>query len=248
MIILNNTIVNFEHVDKKFYSKKSEIQVIKDMNFHVDKEEIVALVGPSGAGKTTILNLISKLIEADEGSVTNTASLGYMFQKDNLFDWLTIYKNILLGLSIKRKITKEDQLEVENMAKRYGLYEFLDYYPNQLSGGMRQKVALMRTLLLKPNLLLLDEPFSALDYITRLDLEEEIFKIIKNLNISAIIVTHDIAEAIVLSNRIYVLSSRPCSVKKEYVLEDKLSKATPSEARQLKEFQYYFTDIVETLR
>ena len=173
------------------------------MNFHVDEGEIIALVGPSGAGKTTILNLISRLIDNDDGKISIDASLGYMFQKDNLFEWLTIYKNIILGLGIKRKITKEDQIEVENMAKRYGLYDFLDYYPSQLSGGMRQKVALMRTLLLKPNLLLLDEPFSALDYVTRLDLEEEIFTVLRNLNISAIIVTHDIAEAIVLSNRIY---------------------------------------------
>ncbi len=245
---MNKTIVNFEHVNKKFYNKKSEIKVIDDMNFHVDEGEIIALVGPSGAGKTTILNLISRLIDNDDGKISIDASLGYMFQKDNLFEWLTIYKNIILGLGIKRKITKEDQIEVENMAKRYGLYDFLDYYPSQLSGGMRQKVALMRTLLLKPNLLLLDEPFSALDYVTRLDLEEEIFTVLRNLNISAIIVTHDIAEAIVLSNRIYVLSSRPCTVKKEYILEKEFSDSLPSKTRMLPKFQYYFQDIVETLK
>jgi len=222
--------------------------VISDMSFHVDEGEIVALVGPSGAGKTTILNLISQLLVPEIGEVKVDASLGYMFQKDNLFDWLTIYKNIALGLSIKRKLTKDDQKEIEEMAKRYGLYDFLDYYPSQLSGGMRQKVALMRTLLLKPSLLLLDEPFSSLDYITRLDLEEEIFKIIKNLKISAIIVTHDISEAIVLSNRIYVLSARPCTVKKEYILNEDMANARPNDARMNEHFQEYFKDIVETLR
>ncbi|HBD06485.1 MAG TPA: spermidine/putrescine ABC transporter ATP-binding protein [Firmicutes bacterium] len=245
---MNRTIVDFNHVSKKFFNKKSEMVVISDMSFHVDEGEIVALVGPSGAGKTTILNLISELLVPEIGEVKVDASLGYMFQKDNLFDWLTIYKNIALGLSIKRKLTKDDQKEIEEMAKRYGLYDFLDYYPTQLSGGMRQKVALMRTLLLKPSLLLLDEPFSSLDYITRLDLEEEIFKIIKNLKISAIIVTHDISEAIVLSNRIYVLSARPCTVKKEYILNEDMANARPNDARMNEHFQEYFKDIVETLR
>lgn len=245
---MSRTIVDFSHVSKKFFNKKSEMVVISDMSFHVDEGEIVALVGPSGAGKTTILNLISQLLTPEIGEVKVDASLGYMFQKDNLFDWLTIYKNIALGLSIKRKLTKDDQKEIEEMAKRYGLYDFLDYYPSQLSGGMRQKVALMRTLLLKPSLLLLDEPFSSLDYITRLDLEEEVFKIIRNLKISAIIVTHDISEAIVLSNRIYVLSARPCTVKKEYILKECIANAKPNDARMNENFQEYFKDIVETLR
>lgn len=246
---MDQEIASLTHVKKKFFQKRKELDVIDDISFSIKENEIIALVGPSGSGKTTIFNLLSGLLEPDEGSISLNCSLGYMFQRDNLFEWLTIRKNIALGLEIKGQKDKNSYELIEDLSKRYGLEGFLDNYPSELSGGMRQRVALLRTLVLKPGLLLLDEPFSALDYITKLSLEDDVYRIIKNLKISAMIVTHDISEALAFSDRIYVLSTRPCRIKNIYDLDLKIEgEKCPNNARKAPNFKDYFSKIVEDLR
>lgn len=163
-----------------------------------------------------------------------------MLQKDNLLEWRTIYKNVLLGLEIQRENTDENKNYVEGLLKKYGLYEFKDKYPTQLSGGMRQRVALIRTLAIRPNILLLDEAFSALDYQTRLMVTEDIYKILKNENITALMVTHDISEAISMSDRVIVLSHRPAIVKKIYDIDFEMEDRTPLNCRENPKFSKYF--------
>ena len=163
-----------------------------------------------------------------------------MLQKDNLLEWRTIYKNVLLGLEIQKNITTENKKYVEELLKKYGLYEFKDKYPRQLSGGMRQRVALIRTLAIRPRILLLDEAFSALDYQTRLMVTEDIYKILKNENITALMVTHDISEAISMSDRVIVLTHRPATVKKIYDIDFEMENRTPLNCREKPKFSKYF--------
>lgn len=244
-----NPIVKFENVYKHFFNKDGRLDVLNNISFEVQNNEIVTLVGPSGAGKSTILNLISGLISQDSGFIQTTKQFGYMFQKDNLFPWRTVYKNVVLGLEIKGKINAEDKKYVLNLLNKYGLKDFIDAYPSTLSGGMRQRVALIRTLALKPNLLLLDEPFSALDYITRLNLEDDVNNIIRKEQKSAIIVTHDISEAISLSDRVIVISKRPSKILGNYQIKLNFEgkEHTPTNARTTKEFQVYFDKIYKDL-
>lgn len=163
-----------------------------------------------------------------------------MLQKDNLLEWRTIYNNVLLGLEIQKTNTRENKQYVEELLKKYGLYEFKDKYPMQLSGGMRQRVALIRTLAIRPNILLLDEAFSALDYQTRLMVTDDIYKILKNENITAIMVTHDISEAISMSDRIIVLSTRPATVKQIHKIDFEMENRTPLNCRENPKFSKYF--------
>lgn len=214
-------IVEIKNLNLIYQSTNSETQALQDVNLIIDKHEFVAIVGPSGCGKTTILSLIAGLIKATSGEIYVDGKppnlkedlCGYMFQRDNLLPWRTIEKNIYFGLEIKHKNTIEHKSYAVELAKKYGIGDFLKKHPSELSGGMRQRVALIRTLALKPKLLLLDEPFSALDYQTRLELCDHIFEIIKKENKTAILVTHDIQEAISMSDKIVVLSSRPGKIK-----------------------------------
>ena len=167
---------------------------LHDINMHIPEKEITAFIGPSGCGKSTLLSIISGLENKSSGEIYIDGKIGYMLQKDNLLEWRTIYKNVLLGLEIQKENTLENREYVEKLLKKYGLYEFKEKYPAQLSGGMRQRVALIRTLAIRPKILLLDEAFSALDYQTRLMVTEDIFKILKAENITALMVTHDISE------------------------------------------------------
>lgn len=170
--------ITFTNVNKSFYSLKEETVVLNQISFDVKKGEIVAIVGPSGCGKSTLLNLISGLIQPDSGKIEINGKVGYMFQKDHLFEWRTVYKNITLGPEIaKIKIEPE---KIDQILKKYGLYDFKNHYPKELSGGMRQRVALLRTLALDPDILLLDEPFSSLDYQTKITVQDDIYKIIKD--------------------------------------------------------------------
>ena len=178
-----------------FYNKEGDLEVLKDMNFSLEEEEILTLLGPSGCGKSTILNILTNLLKPTKGEVIINGNIGYMFQKDNLLEWRNIIDNITIGLEIQHKKTPEALENVENLLKTYGLWDFKNMYPKELSGGMRQRVALIRTLSVNPDILLLDEPFSALDYQTRLLVSDDVYKIIRNEKKSAILVTHDISDS-----------------------------------------------------
>ena len=231
-------------IHKSFFDVKKETKVLENLDLFLDKGEKIAIVGPSGCGKSTILNIISKLITPDSGNVDVLANVGYMFQSDNLLEWRTVYKNITLGLEIKGKVTKKDKEKIEELLRKYGLIEFKDKHPSELSGGMRQRVALIRTLVLDPDILLLDEPFSALDEQTKLLVNEDIYKIVCDVKKSVIMVTHDIAEAIAFSDRVLVLTKRPSSVKKIYEISfENLRNRTPLNTRNQKEFKEYFDSI-----
>ncbi len=214
-------LVEIKHLNLIYQSVDSETHALDDINLEIDNQEFVSIVGPSGCGKTTILSLISGLMRPTSGDIKVAGKspspkdnlTGYMFQRDNLLPWRTIEKNIYFGLEIKRQKTNERKKYALDLAKKYGIGDFLKKHPSELSGGMRQRVALIRTLALKPELLLLDEPFSALDYQTRLELCDHIFEIIKSEKKTAILVTHDIQEAISMSDRIIVLSARPGKIK-----------------------------------
>ena len=239
-------LLKLNNVKKSFFSDEGETEVISNLSFSVFENEVVSLIGPSGCGKSTILNLIAKLEEQNEGEILTNCEIGYMFQKDNLLPWLNVYKNVLLGLEIKKRLTKENEKYVSSLLKKYGLSKFASYYPEELSGGMRQRVSLIRTLSLKPKLLLLDEPFSALDSQTRLFVQEDVKSIILQEKISSLLVTHDISEAIALSERILILSQRPLNIKKEIKL-DYNKELLPSLRRKEHNFSLYFNDIFNTL-
>ncbi len=230
-------IVAVNNLCKTFYTKDSEIEVIKDMSFSLKKGQIITLLGPSGCGKSTILNILTSLLEQTSGDLKIDGKIGYMFQKDHLLEWRTIIENITIGLEIQKKTTKENILKIEELLKKYGLYEFKDMYPKELSGGMRQRVALIRTLSVNPDILLLDEPFSALDYQTRILVSDDVYKIIKNENKSAILVTHDISEAISMSDVVIVITKRPATVKSVHKIDLGMS---PLECRKNPLFNNYF--------
>lgn len=187
-------ILEVKNICKTYQSLNGEIEALKNISFDIKEGEYISIIGPSGCGKSTLLSIISGLESKSSGEIYIDGKIGYMLQKDNLLEWRTIYKNVLLGLEIQKENTQENRDYVEGLLKKYGLYEFKDKYPAQLSGGMRQRVALIRTLAIRPKILLLDEAFSALDYQTRLMVTEDIFKILKAENITALMVTHDISE------------------------------------------------------
>ena len=195
-------VLEIRNISKKYQAKNGEIEALNNISFKVEEGEFVSIIGPSGCGKSTLLSIIAGLEDKTSGAVYidgekiigNSPKMGYMLQKDNLLEWRTIYKNVLLGLEIRHIKNKENIEYVNQLLKKYNLYEFKDKYPNQLSGGMRQRVALIRTLAVRPRILLLDEAFSALDYQTRINVTKDIYKILKAENITALIVTHDISE------------------------------------------------------
>ena len=187
-------ILEVKNICKTYQSLNGEIEALKNISFDIKEGEYISIIGPSGCGKSTLLSIISGLESKSSGEIYIDGKIGYMLQKDNLLEWRTIYKNVLLGLEIQKDNTQKNREYVEELLKKYGLYEFKDKYPAQLSGGMRQRVALIRTLAIRPKILLLDEAFSALDYQTRLMVTEDIFKILKAENITALMVTHDISE------------------------------------------------------
>lgn len=246
-----NYIVEVHNIGMKYQSPNGEITALENINFSVREGEFVSIVGPSGCGKSTLLSIISGLISSTTGFVTisgekvigTSQKIGYMLQKDHLFDWRTIYQNVMLGLEIRKIVTPESKKRAIELLKTYGLYDFKDKYPNQLSGGMRQRVALIRTLVTDPQILLLDEAFSALDFQTRLVVNDDIYAIIKNENKTALLVTHDIAESISMTDRVVLLSKRPGTVKKIYDIKFKDNRRTPLSSREAPEFGHYFQKI-----
>ncbi len=232
-------VLRFENVWMHYHSKQGETVALKEVNFSVNEGEFVAIIGPSGCGKTTLLSLAAGLLSPTTGKVKNeNVSFGYMLQKDELFPWRTIEKNIFLPLEIKKQNTPENRERTIALAEKYGLGQFLKNYPSALSGGMRQRAALIRTLALSPEVLLLDEPFSALDYQTRLSVCDDVYRIIRNEKKTALLITHDISEAISLADRIFVLSKRPASVLAEHVLS--FPENEPLKRRENKEFSRWF--------
>lgn len=194
-------VLEIKNICKTYQAPNGEIEALKNISFDINEGEYISIIGPSGCGKSTLLSIIAGLENKNSGEIYINGKIGYMLQKDNLLEWRTIYNNVLLGLEIQKNNTLENRKYVENLLKKYGLYEFKDKYPRQLSGGMRQRVALIRTLAIRPKILLLDEAFSALDYQTRLMVTEDIYKILKNENITALMVTHDISEGIFQSRQ-----------------------------------------------
>lgn len=238
-------VLKIDHLKKIYHDENGEVAAVKDVSLEVEDKEFISIVGPSGCGKSTILSILSELEQKSDGTITfskKDCKLGYMLQKDSLFPWRTILENCLLGLEITHELTEENKQRVIRLLKTYGLEEFINKYPSSLSGGMRQRVALIRTLAINPDILLLDEPFSALDYQTRLALSDDVFKIIKQEGKTAIMVTHDLAEAISLSDRIIVLTKRPAEIKKIYKIQ-LTNKSTPIHNRKCKEFSTYYDKI-----
>jgi NitT/TauT family transport system ATP-binding protein len=236
-------ILRFDHVSLTYQAENGEVEALKDICFTVYEGELVSVIGPSGCGKTTLLSLIAGLEPPTNGTVTLDGTPGYMLQKDNLLDWRTIRGNVLLGLEICGKKSAQTINYVDSLLKTYGLWEFRDKHPSQLSGGMRQRTALIRTLATKPELLLLDEAFSALDYQTRLVVADDVFNILKRERKTAVIVTHDIAEGISMADRLIMLSKRPGQVQTDIRLEFETPNATPLKRREDPAFRGYFKHI-----
>ena len=238
---MKNKVLEIVDLKKCFHSKDDSIVALDGIDFDVYKNEFISIVGPSGCGKSTILSILAGLYEKSDGQINldKDISIGYMLQKDSLFSWRSVLDNCLIGLEVTNQMTDENKEYVISLLQTYGLYDFKDKYPDSLSGGMRQRVALIRTLALKPDILLLDEAMSALDYQSRLAISNDIYRIIKNEGITAIMVTHDIAEAISMSDRIIVLTKRPAKVKNIYkiILSDK---STPVNNRKCREFSEYY--------
>ena len=240
---MNNHILEILNIKKDYITINGTTEAIKDISMKIKKGSIITLVGPSGCGKSTLLSILAGIDKQTSGKIIKDEKtvVGYMLQQDALFPWLTIYENAILGLKIKKMATKENKEYVKKLLYEYKLGDFLNAYPKELSGGMRQRVALIRTLALKPDILLLDEPFSALDYQSRLKISDDVYKIIKKENITAILVSHDIAEAISMSNQVLVLSKRPCTIKNIYNI-NLTNQSTPIENRKAKEFASLYNE------
>lgn len=243
-----NEILKIKNISKKYQNKEGEIQALKNVNFRVKKGEFVSIIGPSGCGKSTLLSIIAGLEEKTEGEIYIedekvegiSSKIGYMLQRDCLLEWRNILNNTLFGLEIKKTKNKENIEYVKQLLKKYNLYEFKNKYPSELSGGMRQRVALIRTLAVKPKILLLDEAFSALDYQTRIMVTNDIYSILKKEKITTLIVTHDISEAISMADRVIVLSKRPGTIKDIYKIDFEIDERTPINCRQSPKFSEYF--------
>jgi NitT/TauT family transport system ATP-binding protein len=222
------SILSLDHIYYSYHDKNGETPVINDLSFEIEPGSFTSIVGPSGCGKSTLLSLLCDLIKPEAGTIyirppenNPDSRMGYMLQKDNLFEWRSIYKNVMLGLEINNKKTPENIAYVNHLLEQYDLAEFKSARPSQLSGGMRQRAALIRTLALKPDILLLDEPFSALDYQTRLEVREDICNILRSEKKTVILVTHDISEAIAMTDRVLILTSRPAKLLKTINIESR---------------------------
>lgn len=239
-----NKILEIKNLRKSYHTKNSETLAVDDFSYSLSNGEFIAIVGPSGCGKSTILSILCGLEQKSGGNfkIKDGCKIGYMLQQDSLFPFRNILSNCLLGLEINHTLNEKTKQNVIDLLSTYGLKDFIYSYPDHLSGGMRQRVALIRTLATNPDILLLDEPFSALDYQSRLAVSDDVYRIIKQEKKSAIMVTHDLAEAISMADKVIVLSERPSKIKK--VFDIKLSnKSTPIENRKSKEFATYYDEI-----
>ena len=250
-----NALLEIKNIGLTYQTLKSETEAIKNISFCVNQGEFVSIVGPSGCGKTTILSMIAGLLKPTSGEILIenekvskiTTNVGYMLQRDNLFEWLSVYQNVCVGIKINKNRNCLSKEELISLIEKYGLSGFEKSKPAELSGGMRQRVSLIRTLALNPKILLLDEPFSALDYQTRLSVQNDIHSIIKSENKTAILVTHDISEAISMSDKIIILTKRPGTIKKIIPI-DFAKTLTPLERRENPIFNEYFKTLWEELQ
>lgn len=235
-------ILSLENISYSYHNLKGETPAIEGMSFQVMEGEFLAVVGASGCGKSTLLSIIAGLLAPERGTLSfgTPTTIGYMLQHDHLFEWRTIYQNVILGLELNKNVTKENTDYVLQLLKDYGLYSFKDQKPSQLSGGMRQRAALIRTMAIKPKLLLLDEPFSALDFQTRMNVSADIGNIIRKTGKTAILITHDLSEAITLADRVLVLSKRPSHVKYELKVSYDIERTSPLSIRNTVQYQTYF--------
>ena len=248
-------ILEVKNIGKKYQNKEGEILALKNVNFRVKKGEFVSIIGPSGCGKSTLLSIIAGLEEKTTGEIYRegekvngiSSKIGYMLQRDCLLEWRNILSNTMFGLEVKGKNDNVNKEYVLELLKKYNLYEFKDKYPSELSGGMRQRVALIRTLAVKPKILLLDEAFSALDYQTRIMVTNDIYYILRKEKITAIIVTHDISEAISMSDRVLVLSKRPGTIKDIHKINFGIENRTPINCRESPKFSQYFNTLWKEL-
>ena len=242
-------ILALDSVNLIYQTEKDETEAVRDLTVSVDEGEFIALVGPSGCGKTTVLSMIAGLIKPTSGSVIidgadadpSAGLVGYMLQRDNLFEWLTIEQNVLLGLSVRKTLNDENKSYALSMLEKYGLGEFRTHFPTQLSGGMRQRAALIRTLAFRPKILLLDEPFSAVDFQTRMTVCDDVYSIIKSEGKTAILGTHDISEAVSMADRVIVLTKRPATVKNIFSVD--IDAPTPLKKRESPRFSEWFDRI-----
>lgn len=248
-------MLSIKNISHKYQDTNGEVGAIDDISFDALDGEYISIVGPSGCGKSTLLSIICGLIEPSTGEIFISgektkgisSKIGYMLQKDNLLEWRTVYNNVIFGLEIRGMLNDKNKEYAINLLKTYGLYAFKDKYPAQLSGGMRQRVALIRTLCVKPEILLLDEAFSALDYQTRLAVTDDVYKIIKNENKTTLMVTHDIPEAISMSDRIVVLTERPAKINDIIKVEFSEEASHPLARRKNPKFSLYFDEIWKEL-
>lgn len=252
-------LLSLQDISYSYHNLKGETPALTHINLQVSEGEFVAVAGPSGCGKSTLLSIIAGLLVPEQGKVLyrglspsdycqdTVLKIGYMLQKDHLFEWRTIYQNVILGLELNRMVTKENTNYVLKLLEDYGLYAFKDSKPSELSGGMRQRAALIRTMAVHPDLFLLDEPFSALDFQTRLAVSADIASIIRKTGKTAILITHDLSEAITLADRVIVLSKRPAYVKCEMPIHYDISREDPLAVRSTKEYQDYFNQLWEVL-
>ncbi|MEF9941873.1 MAG: ABC transporter ATP-binding protein [Lachnospiraceae bacterium] len=248
-------ILELNNVTYAYHTLDGETKALEHLSFSLNEGEFVAIVGPSGCGKSTLLSLISGLLQPESGQIKlsgrplkeSATNIGYMLQRDHLFEWRTIYSNIMLGLEIQHMMTAKTQEKVHELLDVYGLDQFSKAKPSELSGGMRQRAALIRTLVLEPDILLLDEPFSALDYQTRLTVGDDIGQIIRKEGKTALLVTHDLSEAISLGDRVLVLSNRPATVAQTICMKFALEQDTPLHRRNAPEFKTYFNLIWKEL-
>lgn len=249
------SILEVKNISKKYQGKEGEVLAIENVNFRIKEGEFVSIIGPSGCGKSTLLSIISGLEIKTNGEIyiegekveEISPKIGYMLQKDCLLDWRTIWSNTIFGLEIKGKVNEENKKYVEELLKKYNLYEFRNKYPSELSGGMRQRVALIRTLAIKPKILLLDEAFSALDYQTRIMVTNDIYNILRKEKITTLMVTHDISEAISMADRVLVLSKRPGTVKDIHKIDFEMENRNPINCRENPKFSKYFNTLWKEL-
>lgn len=252
-------ILSLRDVSYSYHNLKGETPALSHINLQVSEGSFVAVVGPSGCGKSTLLSLIAGLLPPEDGEILyrglssrnycadSALKIGYMLQRDHLFEWRTVYQNLILGLELTHNFTKENTDYVLKLLKDYGLYSFKDKKPSELSGGMRQRAALIRTMAIQPDLLLLDEPFSALDFQTRLFVSADIANIIRETGKTALLITHDLSEAITLADHVIVLSRRPASVKLEMSILYEISREDPLAIRSTAAYQNYFNQLWEVL-